>query len=114
MEAYTSILRNYVLNQLTVLYHIYYKPTLVSFVNMGAEFCKILQFVLWCIHRIMGCIGKDLKDQLVPGSLGYLKGVYKTHGKRLLTWVYRGRTRGDDFKLKKNRFRLDIRKKILL
>jgi len=41
----------------------------------------------------------------------YLKGVYKKAGEGLFTRACRDRTRGNAFKLKEGRFRLDIRKK---
>jgi len=40
----------------------------------------------------------------------YLKGAYKQEGVRLLTWVDREKTRGNGFKLRQVRFRLDIRR----
>jgi len=46
----------------------------------------------------------------------YLKRVYKKAGKGLFTraWSDRTRTRGNGFKLKEARFRLDIRKKFFM
>jgi len=41
----------------------------------------------------------------------YLKGVYKQEGEWLFTWVDNDRKRGNDFKLRQGRFRLDIRRK---
>jgi len=40
-----------------------------------------------------------------------LKGAYKRAGEELFTRVCRARTRGDNFKLKEDRFRRAIRKK---
>jgi len=42
----------------------------------------------------------------------YLKGAYKKAGEGLFTRAWRDRTRGNGFKLKEGRFRLDIRKKL--
>jgi len=42
----------------------------------------------------------------------YLKGAYWKDGERLFTMAWSDRTRWNGFKLKKGRFRLDIRKKI--
>ena len=39
----------------------------------------------------------------------YLKGAYKQEGSQLFERIDNGRTRGNDFKLKEGRFRLDIR-----
>jgi len=41
----------------------------------------------------------------------YFKGAYKQVGNHLFTWVGSDRTKGDGFKLKERRFRLDIRRK---
>ena len=39
----------------------------------------------------------------------YLRGDYKQERDQLFTWIDCDRTRGNDFKLKKGRFRLDVR-----
>ncbi|KAJ7396423.1 hypothetical protein BTVI_145404 [Pitangus sulphuratus] len=44
-------------------------------------------------------------------GLPYLKGAYKKEGEELFKWADSYRTRGNGFKLKESRFRLDDRKK---
>ena len=44
----------------------------------------------------------------------YLKGAYKKDGDRLFSRVCCNRTRGNGFKLKEGRIRLDIRKKFFM
>jgi len=47
----------------------------------------------------------------LAAALQYLKGAYKKAGEGLLTRAGSNRTRGNGFKLKEGRFRLDIKKK---
>jgi len=47
----------------------------------------------------------------LTAAFQYLKGAYKQEGNQLFTWVDNSRTRGNGFKLRKGRFRLDIREK---
>lgn len=53
-----------------------------------------------------------LKEDLVA-DFQHLKGAYKKGGDRFLCRVYSDRTKGNDFKPKKGRFRLDAMKKFL-
>jgi len=57
----------------------------------------------------------SLKKRRLLGDLiaafQYLKGAYKKDRERLFTKAHGVRTRGNSFKLKKGRFKLDIRKK---
>ena len=56
-----------------------------------------------------------MEKRMVWGDLiaafQYLKGAYKQEGSQLFTRVDNGKTRGNGFKLKEGRFRLNIRRK---
>ncbi|KAK4824523.1 hypothetical protein QYF61_016103 [Mycteria americana] len=54
---------------------------------------------------------RRLQGDLI-GAFHYLKGACKKAGEGLLTGACTDRTRGNGFKLKEGRFRLDIRKKL--
>ena len=55
---------------------------------------------------------RRLQDLIV--AFQYLKGAYKKDGDRLFSMACCNRTRGNGFKLKEGRFRLDIRKKFFI
>jgi len=48
----------------------------------------------------------------LTAALQYLKGAYKQEGEWFVTWSDSDRTRGNAFKLKERRIRVDVRKKI--
>jgi len=56
---------------------------------------------------------RGLQGDLIA-AFGYLKGAYKKDRDKLFSRARCNRTRGNDFKLKEGRFRLDIRKKFLM
>ena len=53
---------------------------------------------------------RRLQGDLIA-AFQYLKWAYKKDGDRLFSRAYSNRTRGNGFKLKEGRFRLDTRKK---
>jgi len=62
---------------------------------------------------LFGWEKRRLQGDLIV-AFQYLKGVYKQEGERLFTRMYSDRSRGDSFKLRQGRFRLDIRRKFFI
>jgi len=71
---------------------------------------------LYCKERLreLGMLSPEkrrLQEELVA-AFQYLKGAYEKVGEGLFTSACTDRTRGNGFKLKEGRLRLDIRKKL--
>ena len=60
--------------------------------------------------RVQSCRKKRLWGDLIA-AFQYLKGAYKQEGNQLFVRIDNSRTRGNGFKLKEGRFRLDVRGK---
>ena len=59
----------------------------------------------------MFSLGKRRLQGDLTAAFQYLKGAYRKAGRALFVRKCRDRTRGNGFKLKKGRFRLDMRNK---
>ena len=59
----------------------------------------------------MFSLGKRRLHGNLITAFQYLKGSYKKDGEGLFTWVGNDRMRGNGFKLKEGRFRLEVRRK---
>ena len=83
----------------------------------ATKMIRVLEHLLYKDRlRELGLLSLEkrrLRCNLVA-AFQYLKGAYKQEGSQLFTRVDNGRTRGNDFKLKEGRFRLDIRGSSLL
>ena len=56
---------------------------------------------------------RSLRDDLIA-AFQFLKGAYKQEGSQLFEKIDNSRTRGNGFKLKEGRFRLDVRGKFFM
>ena len=63
------------------------------------------------VSSISLTVGKSLLQGDLIVAFQYLKGAYKQEGERLFMRVDGDRTRGNGFKLRQGRFRLDMRRK---
>ena len=65
---------------------------------------------LWWSHRLTVCMfNKSLVWGISVASLKYMKGYYKQERDWFFPWSNGDRTRGNGFKLKERKFKLDVR-----
>ena len=76
---------------------------------LGAFIYQLFPHIL-SDHSALYLEKRRLRGDLIV-AFQYLKGVYKQEGEWLFTRVDGDRTRGDGFKLRQGRFRLDMRRK---
>ncbi|KAK4815151.1 hypothetical protein QYF61_017592 [Mycteria americana] len=82
-----------------------------SWFHQDASTSKDVPLKTWLrTERDLAAEGRMMKRRDLIAAFQCLKGAYKKYGDRVFSRAYSDRTRGDGFKLKEGRFRLDIRK----
>ena len=79
--------------------------------NINHPKLQILEVLMFVNNSIFCLVKKEKALGVLTVTFQYLKGAHTQEGEQLFVRVDSDRTRGNGFKLRQGRFRLDIRRK---